>query len=101
MVLLVALAGLAAGILLAAAALDDADQVTVTDTEVQLRNRSVTRRVPREQIHLVHLDGRDLVLRDAAAEELARERLQGGTERIRTVFEAHGYPWSPDGSVVG
>jgi hypothetical protein len=49
-VLILTIAGMVAGILLASAALEDTLKVTVTDTEVQFQKNRRTRRVPREQI---------------------------------------------------
>jgi cysteinyl-tRNA synthetase len=89
-----------AGILLASAALEDTLKITVTDTEVQFQKNKRTRRVPREQIQVAFLDGKDIVLQAADSRELARERhdqLKSEAQGISAAFEAHGYPWSSAG----
>jgi cysteinyl-tRNA synthetase len=99
-VLILAIAGVVAGILLASAALEDTLKVSVTDTEVQFQKNKRTRRVPREQIRVAFLDGNDIVLQAADSRELARERhdqLKSEAKRISAAFEAHGYPWSAEG----
>lgn len=99
-VLILAIAGVVAGILLASAALEDTLKVSVTDTEVQFQKNKRTRRVPREQIRVAFLDGNDIVLQAADSRELARERhdqLKSEANRISAAFEAHGYPWSAAG----
>jgi hypothetical protein len=75
-------------------------KVTVTDTEVQFQKNNRTRRVPREQIRVAFLDGKDIVLQAADSRELARKRhdqRKSEAKRIPTAFEAHGYPWSAEG----
>lgn len=99
-ILILTVVGVVAGILLAAAALEDTLKVTVTDTEVQFQKNNRTRRVPREQIRIAFLDGKDIVLQAADSRELARERhdqLKSEANRIPAAFEAHGYPWSAEG----
>jgi len=91
------LAGVVGGIVLAAAALEDTLKVTITDTEVEFLKNQVTRVVPRNEVKVAFLDGRDIVLQDAASRELARERhdeLKGEARKIPAAFQAHGYPWS-------
>lgn len=89
-----------AGVLLAGLVLEDTLKVTVADTEVRFRKRSVTRTVPRDQVHMAFLDGKEIVLQDATSRELVREPhdlFEGEARKTSAAFEAHGYPWSADG----
>ncbi|TWD81428.1 hypothetical protein FB561_2544 [Kribbella amoyensis] len=92
--------GLVAGVFLAAVALDDVLKVTVTDAEVEFLKNEKTGRVPRDQVAVAFLDGKEIVLQDGTSRELAREKhdqLKSEAKRIPAAFRAHGYPWSDDG----
>ncbi|HET6296592.1 MAG TPA: hypothetical protein VFG33_24615 [Kribbella sp.] len=92
--------GLLAGILLAAMALEDTLKVTVTTTDVEFLKNQQTRRVLRTQAAVVFLDGKEIVIQDAASHELAREKhdeLKSEAKKIPAAFRAHGYPWSDQG----
>jgi hypothetical protein len=93
--------GVAAGVFLAAMALDETLKVTVTNTDVEFLKHSKTTRVPRSQVALAFLDGKDIVLQDSRSAELARERhdefKSDGNKLIPAAFRAHGYPWSDAG----
>lgn len=97
---LLTLAGLVAGVLLAAIALEDTLKVTISDTEVEFLKNQQTRRVPREQVAVAFLDSKEIVLQDDQTRELARERhdqLRSEAKAIPDAFRVHGYPWSDDG----
>jgi len=99
-VAILVVAGLVAGVLLAAAALEDSLKVTVTDSEVRFLKNTKTTIVPRDRVHVAFLDGKDLVLQDASSRELAREKhdqLKSEASRFPAAFRAHGYTWSDDG----
>lgn len=93
--------GVAAGVFLAAVALDETLKVTVTNSEVEFLKHSKTTRVSRSQVALAFLDGKDIVLQDSRSAELARERHDefkaDGNRKIPAAFRAHGYPWSDAG----
>lgn len=98
--LILMLAGLIAGVLLAAVALEDTLKVTVTDADVQLLKNTKTQTVRRNDVALAFLDGKELVLQDARGGELAREKhdeLSSGAAKFGPAFRLHGYAWSDDG----
>ncbi|WP_432944998.1 YqeB family protein [Kribbella sp. CA-253562] len=98
-VILVA-AGLVAGLLLGAIAMDDSLRITVTNHDVELLKNEKTTVVARDEVAAVFLDGKELVIQDRDSAELVREKhdqLKGDTAKIGAAFRAHGYPWSDDG----
>lgn len=92
--------GLVAGVVLAGMALEDTLKVTVTDRSVEFLRNQQTVTVPREQVRVAFLDGKEIVLQDATSRELAREKhdqLKSDAKQIPPAFRAHGYPWSDAG----
>jgi hypothetical protein len=99
-VALLTVIGVVAGVFLAAGALEDTLKVTVTNTEVEFLKNQKTTRVPRNQVAVAFLDGKEIVLQDSRSRELARERhdqLKSDAKAIPAAFRAHGYPWSESG----
>ena len=95
--LVLAVVGIVAGLLLARRLVAAALTITISDAEVTFERNGRSRQVPREHVHAVLLDGQDLVLRDAEAGDLVRERndlISTESARIPEAFQAHGYPWS-------
>jgi len=96
--------GLLAGILLAGMALEDTLKVTITTSGIEFLKNQKTVRVPRDQVAVVFLDGREIVVQDPSSRELARERhdqLKSDAKQIPGAFRAHGYPWSEAGDPHG
>ena len=92
--------GLVAGVLLAGMALDDTLKVTITSQSVEFLKNQKTVSVPRVKVAAAFLDGKEIVLQDAASRELAREKhdqLKSEAKQIPAAFRAHGYPWSDSG----
>jgi hypothetical protein len=92
--------GLAAGVLLAAIALEETLKVTITSQSVEFLKNQKTLTVPREKVSVAFLDGKEIVLQDATSRELAREKhdqLKSDAKQIPVAFRAHGYPWSDAG----
>jgi hypothetical protein len=92
--------GLVTGVLLAGMALEDTLKVTITNRGVEFLKNQKTLRVPREQVAVVFMDGREIVVQDPTSRELARERhdqLKSDAKQIPGAFRAHGYPWSEAG----
>ncbi|MFG1626857.1 hypothetical protein [Kribbella sp. NPDC049227] len=92
--------GLVAGVLLAGMALEDTLKVTVTNRSVEFLKNQKTVTVPREQVTVAFLDGKQIVLQDSTSRELAREKhdqLKSDARQIPAAFRAHGYPWSDAG----
>jgi hypothetical protein len=92
--------GLVAGVLLAGIALDDTLKVTITDQSVEFLKNQKTVTVPRVKVAVAFLDGKEIVLQDAASRELAREKHDQFTSespKIAAAFRLHGYPWSDAG----
>jgi hypothetical protein len=92
--------GLVAGGLLAGAVLDNTLKVTVANRSVEFLKNQRTVTVPRERVAVAFLDGKEIVLQDAASRELVREKhdqLKSDARQIPAAFRAHGYPWSDGG----
>ncbi|WP_112247913.1 YqeB family protein [Kribbella monticola] len=97
-------AGSIAGVLLAGMALEDTLKVTITNSGIEFLKNQQTVRVRREQVAVVFLDGREIVVQDASSRELARERhdqLKSDARQIPGAFRRHGYPWSEAGDPHG
>jgi len=92
--------GLVAGVLLAGLALEDTLKVTITNNDIEFRKNQKTMHVLRNQVAVVFIDGREIVVQDPSSRELARERhdqLKSDAKQIPVAFRAHGYPWSEAG----
>ncbi|MGW4461275.1 YqeB family protein [Micromonospora sp. NPDC004704] len=86
--------GVVAGLIVAVTAVHEQLAVTVAADRVTLARRDGTvREVDGKTVDLVFLDGKHLVLLDAAGAELAREKSDLKGELLREAFEAHGYRW--------
>jgi hypothetical protein len=99
-VLICVVLGILGGVLLAAIALEDTLKVTVTNQSVEFLKNQKTVTVPRENVRVAFLDGKEIVLQDATSRELAREKhdqLKSEAKQIPPAFRAHGYPWSEAG----
>jgi hypothetical protein len=99
-VLLCTAGGLIAGVLLAGLALEDTLKVTITNNDIEFLKNQKALRVPRDQVAVVFMDGREIVIQDPSSRELARERhdqLKSDAKQIPGAFRAHGYPWSEAG----
>lgn len=92
---LCALAATALGLLAAYVAVADSTRLTVTDTALRIepRDGKKARSFDRADVAGVHLDGRDLVVLDAAGRELARGPRRASRKALATAFRTHGYPW--------
>jgi hypothetical protein len=96
--------GLLAGVVLAAMALEDTLKVTITNSGIEFLKNQKTVRVARDQVAVVFLDGREIVVQDPSSRELARERhdqLKSDAKQIPAAFQAHGYRWSAGGDPYG
>jgi hypothetical protein len=91
-----AIGGLA-GLVLATLAALDRLTVTVADDQVAFARGGVSRAVERPLVSAVFVDGKQLVLLGPATEELTREEFDLESERLRSAFVAHGFPWRADG----
>ncbi|MEV4625832.1 hypothetical protein AB0J90_06020 [Micromonospora sp. NPDC049523] len=86
--------GVVAGLIVAVTAVHEQLVVTVGADRVTLARRDGTvRQVDGKAVDLVFLDGKHLVLLDAAGAELAREKSDLKGELLREAFEAQGYRW--------
>ncbi|WP_406107475.1 hypothetical protein [Micromonospora globbae] len=88
--------GAVAGLVLAGVGTAERLTVTVDRERAALRCDGRRQEVPRRDVRVVLLDGRDLVLLDADGGELARERSDLDADRLRSAFRAHGWPWSDE-----
>lgn len=94
--------GLVVGVLLVLTAIGERLTVTVADAEAELqRPDAELRRVTRAQVAAVFLDGRQLVLQDAAGGEHAREGSDLAAAALEAAFTAHGWPWRAGGDPFG
>ena len=67
--------------------------VTVTDDAVEVRRADRGRRVERASVGAAFVDGKHLVVQDAAGAELVREKTDLPAAGLAAAFTAHGYPW--------
>jgi hypothetical protein len=96
--------GVIGGLLLAAMALEDTLKTTISTTEVEFLKNQKTTRVPREEVAVAFLDGKDIVLQDSRSAELAREKhdqFASESKKIADAFRSQGYPWSDAGDPHG
>ncbi|MFI0977878.1 hypothetical protein ACH4SP_12865 [Streptomyces sp. NPDC021093] len=92
---LCALAATALGVLAAYVAVADSTRVTVTDASlgIEPRDGKKAKALARADVADVYLDGRDLVVLDAAGRQLARTPRQASRHALAQAFRAHDYPW--------
>lgn len=85
--------GAVAGLVLAFIAHQENLAVTVTADTVTLKRGEHTREIAAGSVGGVFVDDKCLVLLGRDTGELARERSDLGTPRLRDAFTAHGYTW--------
>ncbi|ASU78893.1 hypothetical protein CDG81_12070 [Actinopolyspora erythraea] len=88
--------GALAGITLAVHAYHDSLTVTVAADRVALNRRGTSREWPAERVDVACRDGKQFVLLDDDAVELAREKYDFRTEDLAAAFRAHGYRWADE-----
>ncbi|GAA3076603.1 YqeB family protein [Streptosporangium carneum] len=86
-------AGLVAGCVVTLMAYDDIVTVEVTPDRTSITRSGDTKTLDRELVGAVFVDGKHLVLLGGDTGELAREKTDHGGDKLRSAFEAHGYPW--------
>jgi hypothetical protein len=95
----VLLVGLLGGLVLAGIA--EADRLTVTvdrsATTLSRLAKSFSRRIPRDAVQAVFMDGKKLVLLDQDGLELVRAQSDIKPEVLAEAFRRHGYPWRAEG----
>lgn len=90
--------GSAAGLVLAYVAHTEGFTATVSPSRVELsRGSRVHDTVAGEEVHLVFMDGKELVLLSREGAELARQATDLKPAALRPVFVAHGYSWNDAG----
>ncbi|WP_435153640.1 YqeB family protein [Micromonospora aurantiaca (nom. illeg.)] len=87
-------AGLLGGLFLAVVAVRERLTVTVGHRTVRLHRDGHGRDLARAGVAGVFVDGKALVLLDSAGGELAREKSDLDTERLREAFTRQGWPWT-------
>lgn len=85
--------GAVAGLVLAFIGQHETLQLTVSDADVRMRRMDVPSSATRDAVASVFLDGKRLVLLGPRGEEVASEKSELPRDRVRSAFEAHGYPW--------
>lgn len=90
-------AGLLGGIWIAHLSFKETLSITIDDRSLRLTKNGDISTLSRDEIDAVFLDQKELVLLNLAGAELARETHESSRRRISGAFQAHGYPWSPDG----
>ncbi|MDE3722006.1 hypothetical protein PWG71_11450 [Nocardiopsis sp. N85] len=92
--------GVAGGGLVALSAYGEMITVEVADDTVRVITPDRATEVARDRFGAAFLDGKELVLLDAATAEVVRAATDHGAKRLRAAFEAHGYVWA-DGDPHG
>jgi hypothetical protein len=91
--LLLGLAGLLLGLVLAGLAIFTTMRATVTDEWIRVQIGDKKRTIGRAEVDAVFVDGKKLVILDRESRQLLREPSEGKAADIARAFTAHGYPW--------
>ncbi|WBB56734.1 hypothetical protein [Verrucosispora sp. WMMD573] len=86
--------GVLVGLVIGAIGTAERVRVTVSGTEVRLREGSSEREFDRRDTRVVYLDGKNLVLLDADDAELARQSVDLPAVELADAFRGHGWPWA-------
>lgn len=92
-----ALVGLVAGVLLARAVIRESLHVAISDDTVRVTKDGRSRTIAREDVSVVFLDQKRLVIVDADGVEIVREKPEARPAEVEEAFTGHGYPWSDSG----
>ncbi|MGF0309344.1 YqeB family protein [Rhodococcus sp. IEGM1428] len=87
--------GVLLGLALVAAAFYDTARVAVSEAHVRITEKGETATVSRSQVGTVFVDGKELVLLDAASRQLVRVPSEEKREAIEAAFEQRGYSVAP------
>lgn len=87
--------GVLLGLALVAAAFYDTARVAVCEAGVRITEKGETVTVSRSQVGTVFVDGKELVLLDAASRQLVRVPSEEKRDAIEAAFEQRGYPVAP------
>ncbi|MBA0050225.1 hypothetical protein E0L36_04720 [Streptomyces sp. AJS327] len=68
-------------------------RLTVDGTTIQVEADGDTQRVDGTEVHVVFVDGGQLVLLDAESRQLLREKCEPPVEAVAVAFTEHGYAW--------
>lgn len=94
---IIALLGASAGIWFAYSVIAMLLSVKITDDTVELTKGKKVQTIDSNDIALVFIDQKQLVLLGTAGYELVREEIDEKPENIEKAFRQHDYEWSADG----
>ncbi|WP_018352647.1 YqeB family protein [Longispora albida] len=89
--------GLLAGVVLGLLAAHESLTVRVAVSGVDFLRGGKEHHVPRQQVHAVFLDGKQVVVLGPGTAELARETGDLPADALAGAFTRHGYPWLAGG----
>lgn len=92
-VIVTAVLGLLAGMVLSHIAIKESLAVRLSDKEITLRIHEAERTFRREEVSAAFMDGKQLVLLGNEGEELYREKPEAKRETVAEAFMRHGYSW--------
>ncbi|MFG1735141.1 DUF308 domain-containing protein [Paenibacillus sp. 843] len=92
-VIVTAVLGLLAGMILSHVAIKESLAVRLSDKEITLRIHEVDHTFAREEVSAVFLDGKQLVLLGNEGQELYREKPEAKRDVVAEAFKRHGYSW--------
>ncbi|WP_339222173.1 DUF308 domain-containing protein [Paenibacillus sp. FSL W7-1332] len=92
-VIVTAVLGLLAGMVLSHLAIKESLAVRLSDKEITLRIHEAERTFMREEVSAAFMDGKQLVLLGNEGEELYREKPEAKRETVAEAFMRHGYSW--------
>lgn len=92
-VIVTAVLGLLAGMVLSHIAIKESLAVRLSDREITLRIHEAERTFAREEVSAVFLDGKQLVLLGTEGQELYREKPEAKRDAVAEAFKRHGYSW--------
>ncbi|MGG3310563.1 DUF308 domain-containing protein [Paenibacillus lautus] len=92
-VIVTAILGLLAGMVLSHIAIKESLAVRLSDQEIRLRMHDAEQSFTRDEVSAVFLDGKQLVLLGTEGQELYRENPEAKRDAVAETFKRHGYSW--------
>ncbi|MGG4103888.1 DUF308 domain-containing protein [Paenibacillus lautus] len=92
-VIVTAILGLLAGMVLSHIAIKESLAVRLSDQEIRLRMHDAEQTFTRDEVSAVFLDGKQLVLLGTEGQELYREKPEAKWDALDEAFKRHGYSW--------
>jgi NADH:ubiquinone oxidoreductase subunit 5 (subunit L)/multisubunit Na+/H+ antiporter MnhA subunit len=83
----------ALGLVVALVIIDEVPEVTLTGEEIQVKKGRDTRTIRRGQVAGIYQERSKVIIESSQGRRLFHDNIEGGRQRVRDAFIAHGYPW--------